>query len=513
MREQRWLLNGIPVVFSRDGVLLDGMQRMLACVEARCGFETLIADGIEDDAGVLLQRHHRGAPPRPCAARGNDHVRAVDAALRTLVRCAAGTVDAQHEPAVGRAALDGALRAHPMIGRAVGVSLAMTGCPLPEAIRSPLICMGYAIDRAKTDRLLSAVSRPECFRQTEPGVVLRWWIGAMGAGLGDPSSQPSEARLLALAIRALAATLNDTPLFGSAWPVGDAAPRFPQLVGASAMTAVEPVLPAESDPSMDLARRQDGPWVGIERIGPLRAARYLAQSAGRRRISGRRVATLARDMLEGNWISSVQPICFAASGRLLDGQHRLQAIIVAGCEMEMPVLRGLREEARATYDIHARRGVVVGDAFECFGDRALAAAMANLLWRHEQRTPSTRAKKASSADVIAIIAAHPRLMLLRSFARRMTDFGRPSVIGYAAYTMERDDDALARRFLGMFETGADLTPGHPILALRNALQKHRIARITQEAELKVLLDGWEHFKTWSASPRGERRLRQRSATA
>lgn len=510
MRERRWLLNGIPVVLSREGVLLDGMQRMLACIEARCSFETLIADGIEDDASVLLQRHYRMALPRASATRGTHHVHAVDAALGTLVRCAIGLKDDACQPVVGRAALDKALRANPMIGKAVGASLAMTECPLPEAVRSPLICMGYAIDRAKTDRFLSAVTRPEGFSRTEPGVALRWWISG---GLGGPSSQPSEARLLALAIRALVATLNDTPLYGSVWPGADAAPRLPRLVGAPAQTAVELALRAGSDASNCVASRQDAPWLGIETIGPCRAAHYLARSTGRRRVSRARVATLARDMVDGRWISSVQPICFAASGSLLDGQHRLRAIIVSGVEIEVPVLRGLREEARPTYDIRARRRVVVGDAFEGFGDRALAAAMANLLWRHERRMPSTRARKATPTDVISIIAAHPRLMLLRSFARRMTDFGRPSVIGYAAYTMERDDEALARRFLGMFETGADLRPGHPILALRNALQRQRIARVSQAAELKALLAGWERFKAWSASPRGECRMLQRGVPA
>ncbi|WP_137126144.1 hypothetical protein [Roseomonas sp. HF4] len=510
MRERRWLLNGVPVVVSRHGVLLDGMQRLLACVEARCAFETLFADGIDDEASGLQCRRHSVNRARVCSARGARHIQAVDAALRTLVRCAAGAMHATHPPAAGRAALDRMLGANPMIGQAVAASLARSACPLPEAVRSPLTCMGYALDPASTDRLLDAVTRPERFAEAEPGVVLRGWIDA---GPGAPSPWPSETRLLALAIQALEATLRGTPLDGQPWTGSEPMRRFPQLSAPPGHAEAAPAAMRGADAAACTAGRQDGARVTIEGIGPHRAAQYLAQRVDRRRVSRAHVCALAEDIVEGRWAGNVQPICFAASGRLLDGQRRLRAVILSGGEIEVPVLRGLEEEASATYDIHARRGVVAGDAFEAFGDRALAAAMANLLWRHELRGPSTRARKASATDVRSIIASHPRLLLLRSFARRMTDFGRPSVIGYAAYAMERDDDALAHRFLRMFETGADLRPGHPILALRNVLQKQRVARCSQAVELSALLAGWERFKVWSVSPRGERSMRHRNVVA
>lgn len=510
MRERRWIVNGVPIVLSRHGVLLDGMQRLLACVEADCRFETLLADGVDDGASGFRRRQHPVAVARSGAARGGRHVQAVDAALRTLLRCENGTMDAAFPPIAGRADMERLLHANPMIGQAVGVSLALPDCPLPEPVRTPVICMGYALDRAGTDRLLDAVTRPERFAATEPGVVLRAFIDAAH---GTPWLCRFETRLLALAIQALDATLRGTPLDGPAWTDSDPSRRFPRLAGAPGAARPEPAATGGADAPGSVAGLQDGARVAIERIDPRRAAQYLAQGGGRRRVSRAQVVSLAMDIVEGRSGSHVHPVCFAADGRLLDGQRRLRAIILAGREVEVPVLRGLPGEAVATYEVHVGRGVAAGDALDSFGDRALAAAMANLLWRHELRAPSNRARKASAADVHGIIASHPRLLMLRSFARRMKDYGRPSVIGYAAYAMERDDDALARRFLRMFETGADMKPGHPVLALRNALQRQRIAKCSQGAELAALLAGWERFKAWSASPRGARRSGDGSATA
>jgi hypothetical protein len=129
-----------------------------------------------------------------------------------------------------------------------------------------------------------------------------------------------------------------------------------------------------------------------------------------------------------------------------------------------------------------------------FGDHALASAMANLLWQHERRTLSMHKAKASAAEIAQIIAEHPRLLVLRSFARRMGSFGRASVIGYAAYVMERDDAALAGQFLASLESGADQRPGHPILALRGTLQKLRGNKASQSEQLAMILAGWERFK-------------------
>ena len=57
-------------------------------------------------------------------------------------------------------------------------------------------------------------------------------------------------------------------------------------------------------------------------------------------------------------------------------------------------MRGLPEEAFATYDKQAKKAPVVDEMFEEFGDKALVSATAVLLWRREMK-PAGRPERAA----------------------------------------------------------------------------------------------------------------------
>jgi hypothetical protein len=48
--QRGWKLTGEPVIFSKSGRLLNGQNRLMACVKAGSTFQTLVVFGIEDDA-------------------------------------------------------------------------------------------------------------------------------------------------------------------------------------------------------------------------------------------------------------------------------------------------------------------------------------------------------------------------------------------------------------------------------------------------------------------------------
>ncbi len=249
-------------------------------------------------------------------------------------------------------------------------------------------------------------------------------------------------------------------------------------------------------------RSEHGPIeCGKEIIDSTEAAAILARGGADRPVSKGHVAALARDLAQGRWMFNAQPICFGTGGTLLNGRHRLEAVVLSGRRIEAVVVRGLADAARTTYDTQPRRGAVLGTTDEIFGDRALAHAMANLLWHHECRDAGTASAKATAAEIYQIIAQHPGLLRTRGFARRMAPFGRASVLGYAAYVMERQDTGLARRFLTALETGADMRPSHPILALRGRMQVLRANKAPAETQLAALLDAWHRFRARPAAAR------------
>jgi hypothetical protein len=48
--KQGWKLTGEPIIFSKSGNLLNGQNRLMACVKAGASFQTLVVFGIDDDA-------------------------------------------------------------------------------------------------------------------------------------------------------------------------------------------------------------------------------------------------------------------------------------------------------------------------------------------------------------------------------------------------------------------------------------------------------------------------------
>ena len=68
----------------------------------------------------------------------------------------------------------------------------------------------------------------------------------------------------------------------------------------------------------------------VEMIGPERAKEFLACSAGNRSLRKTHIAYLAKEMKDGNWILTSETVKFDANGVLIDGHHRMNAIIESG---------------------------------------------------------------------------------------------------------------------------------------------------------------------------------------
>ncbi|MFC7474710.1 hypothetical protein ACFQS7_10120 [Dankookia sp. GCM10030260] len=484
MRDGRWIINGMPVILSRQGSLLDGLQRLEACREAGIPFPTFLAENVGDDVLHTIDQQRRRSFAGVLEARGIRHAHAVQAALVRLLHYDDGLLG-RSAGAPTWARIDRALAGNPDLEVAVAASLSGIDTTLPEPVRTPLLFMGRRADPAAMAHLLAVVANADRHPVTEPGVLLRH---ELDRGREDRLARPSPTRLLALAILALNATRQGTPLRRLAW-AGDAA--FPRLEGYGGLGEAGPkAIPPSSIPAAAPAAID----ARIETIDPARAEAYLRHNLRNRRVMQPHVTAIARDIVAGRWMLNAQPICFAADGQLLNGQHRLMAVILADGVIEVPVIRGLPDAAQATYDLQAKRPPEFGPALESFGDRALVAAMANLLWRRELRQPGARHAKATAAEIRSIVAEHPRLLELRSFGRKMIDHGRASVMGYGAYVIERSDPARAAEFLRALETGAELAAGHPILVLRRQLQRLRRDKVPQEDQLAALLAGWERCR-------------------
>lgn len=93
----------------------------------------------------------------------------------------------------------------------------------------------------------------------------------------------------------------------------------------------------------------------VERVNSVWAKRYLEASAPNRRLSRATVRRYAADMASGGWHFNLETIKFDPEGKLIDGQHRLQAIVDSGTEQPLAVLRNVPHDAIYNLDTGRRR--------------------------------------------------------------------------------------------------------------------------------------------------------------
>lgn len=117
----------------------------------------------------------------------------------------------------------------------------------------------------------------------------------------------------------------------------------------------------------------------VEMIGPKEAAVFLEANTNNRPVSNARVDAIARAMLDGAWMFHGATIQISESGVILDGQHRLIAIIKTGLQFKFVVVRGVSDEAFKVIDCGKSRTVADVLHIDGYNRGTALAASLNLL--------------------------------------------------------------------------------------------------------------------------------------
>ena len=105
-------------------------------------------------------------------------------------------------------------------------------------------------------------------------------------------------------------------------------------------------------------------YCNIEAITPELAQRYLElNSRQQRKIRRHKVAEYADDMRNGLWELNGAAIVIDEFGNLIDGQHRLSAVVESGTTQRFVVVRNVREDAYRTIDQGMKRSLADASNF------------------------------------------------------------------------------------------------------------------------------------------------------
>jgi hypothetical protein len=225
----------------------------------------------------------------------------------------------------------------------------------------------------------------------------------------------------------------------------------------------------------------------IEEVTPEMAKDFLENNKDNRRLKESAVAQYATDMREGRWSFTGQPIIFSNKGRLLNGQHTLNALIQANVTLPFLIVRGIEDKNFDAMDIGKTR--TVGDILSILGqkngnDFAGVARIAMRYFEGVNISGSGR-RVYSQKEVADYITENPYLIDLTTQVKASRGMlpltALASVLFIGNQTRQFDKDII--RFLSALKTGEGLTKGNPILALREWIMAERLKHYTLSVDL------------------------------
>lgn len=245
--------------------------------------------------------------------------------------------------------------------------------------------------------------------------------------------------------------------------------------------------------------------VTVEKITPKLAKEMLEGNTQNRNLRKRVVEQYAADMTAGMWSDQGDPIRINGDGTLLDGQHRLHAIVESGVQQKMVVVRGVSKKAILTMDTGARRTLADVLRLQGYSSPTVLAAAARFCHLYERGLDTRNKDAMSNPSLIALIERrhdlplHVKKVEAASSNSPIVKHLRTPLIAIREFC---GDTAEFDAFLDQLRTGAGLTEGNPIYTLRRTIENYLM---TSSLRLAPVVMQAITIKAWNSYVRGEDR--------
>lgn len=220
-------------------------------------------------------------------------------------------------------------------------------------------------------------------------------------------------------------------------------------------------------------------YTEIVNVTPELALEWLDGNTLNRPINDATIAQYARDMVAGRWLLNGETIQRCRDGRLLNGQHRLLAVIKSGKTVQMLVVFNLPSETQLTMDGGRKRGHK--DNLSLLGEKnsKILASVARraVLWERGDRVFHGLT---SFGEIREMLEKHPELHRSAEIGVRVNSSFRAlsaTVLGTAHYLLHQTGPEDTPWFFGAIEKGARLEEGDPVLTLRERVRSDKDAGI------------------------------------
>ena len=243
--------------------------------------------------------------------------------------------------------------------------------------------------------------------------------------------------------------------------------------------------------------------VAVEYITPEQATYMLKHNPNNRKLQKSRVEKMALFMERGAWQNNGSSIVMNGEV-LLDGQHRLSAVVMSGMTIPFVVVRDVEKTAFSSIDTGRSR--TLADALHVKGNRnANAVAAALNFYRNMRQAAVPRPNPKSvepmtHGELIALLDECPHI---QQSVQYVLDFEiRPTVsvslLAALHALFSEKDRRLADRYIRAIGTGIGVQEGSVEAAVMFRLGgkfTRKSEKTNTNAQAIAIIKGWNHLRT------------------
>jgi hypothetical protein len=204
-------------------------------------------------------------------------------------------------------------------------------------------------------------------------------------------------------------------------------------------------------------------------VTPEIASKWLERNTNNRAMRQHQVRRLVEALKSGRYIVNGDPIRFDVNGVLLDGQHRLSAIVQSGVSVECLVITNLPVAAFNTIDTGTRRNgadVLLKEKYQ----HILASAVGML---NELRAGRFALHTQSDNDqIVAGLEAHPGIRESVAVCLPLKRMTSVSLMAALHYEFRKINETVADDFIEDLILGSELRSNDPVFLLREKLVRN-----------------------------------------
>ncbi len=224
----------------------------------------------------------------------------------------------------------------------------------------------------------------------------------------------------------------------------------------------------------------------------------LKHNISNRKVSERNVRYLLKEMNSGNWMETGETIKISETGKMLNGQHQLLALIMYGKPLELWFCEGLKDKVMEVLDTGKKR--TSGDVLSMSGFKFANELAATIRIIKDIKDGTILQKnKISTSEVLDFCQKNEELQeIVQWVASEQKKFRMIPTSGISAlyYHFSLSSQKHCEDFWDMYYSGLNIDKNHPVYHLRNKLiqDKTNKSKLHLNTKLAYIVAAWNSYR-------------------